>query len=97
MSHASFLDDILANPTDDAARLVYAEWLEEQSNPRGEFIRLQIERAQQPIGSPDAIASLQRERQLLRKHGKAWAGSIAKDLQQLPLLARIRGINRPGA
>jgi uncharacterized protein (TIGR02996 family) len=32
---------ILANPTDDGPRLVYADWLEERGDPRGEFLRIQ--------------------------------------------------------
>ena len=40
------LQDILANPDDDAPRLVYADWLEEHGEAdRAEFIRAQIEAA----------------------------------------------------
>ena len=31
----AFLADILEHPDDDAPRLVYADWLEEQEDPRG--------------------------------------------------------------
>jgi uncharacterized protein (TIGR02996 family) len=45
----AILSAILADPTDDLARLVYADWLEETSQPvamaRARFIRLQIELA----------------------------------------------------
>jgi uncharacterized protein (TIGR02996 family) len=41
----SFLQAILANPDDDTLRLIYADWLEERGDPRGEFIRVQIELA----------------------------------------------------
>ncbi|MFL5328384.1 MAG: TIGR02996 domain-containing protein [Gemmataceae bacterium] len=41
--HASFIAAIVANPKDDVARLVYADWLDEQGDPRGEFIRVQID------------------------------------------------------
>jgi uncharacterized protein (TIGR02996 family) len=37
----AFLDAIRANPGDDALRLVYADWLEERGDPRGEFLRLE--------------------------------------------------------
>ncbi|MDW8244817.1 MAG: TIGR02996 domain-containing protein [Thermogemmata sp.] len=36
---------IRAYPDDDLPRLVYADWLDERGDPRGEFIRLQIARA----------------------------------------------------
>jgi len=39
----AILRTIVENPADDAPRLVYADWLEEQGRPeRAEFIRLQI-------------------------------------------------------
>lgn len=44
--HADFLSTIIAAPVDDAPRLVYADWLEENGQPeRAEFIRVQIELA----------------------------------------------------
>ncbi|MFK7769714.1 MAG: TIGR02996 domain-containing protein [Mariniblastus sp.] len=33
--------EVIANPDDMAPRLVYADWLEEQGDPRSEFIRIQ--------------------------------------------------------
>jgi uncharacterized protein (TIGR02996 family) len=36
----AFLRAILANPTDNAARLVYADWLEERGDPRADFLRV---------------------------------------------------------
>src|SRR4051794_40761044 len=35
----ALLNAILANPEDDALRQVYADWLEERGDPRGEFLR----------------------------------------------------------
>src|SRR5262249_2653590 len=35
----AFLEAIRAHPEDDDPRLVYADWLEEQGDPRGDFIR----------------------------------------------------------
>lgn len=40
-----FLAAILADPFDDQPRLVYADYLDEQGDPRGEFIRVQCELA----------------------------------------------------
>jgi uncharacterized protein (TIGR02996 family) len=41
---AALLRAIVEDPADDAVRLVYADWLEENGEPdRGEFIRVQIE------------------------------------------------------
>jgi len=35
----AFLTAILERPDDDARKLVYADWLEEQGDPRGEYLR----------------------------------------------------------
>jgi uncharacterized protein (TIGR02996 family) len=45
MMPEEFVRGILAEPDDDTPRLIYADWLEERGDPRGEFIRLQCELA----------------------------------------------------
>ena len=50
----ALLADIYANPDDDAPRLVYADLLLERDDPRGELIRLQLERGR---GGAISIAS----------------------------------------
>jgi uncharacterized protein (TIGR02996 family) len=45
MTRESFLRAIFEKPDDDFLRLVYADWLEEHGDPRGEFIRVQCELA----------------------------------------------------
>ena len=44
----SFLAAIIADPDDDGARLVYADWLEEQGDEQAELIRAQIEQERLP-------------------------------------------------
>lgn len=95
------LDAIVAAKDDDAPRLVLADALQEQGDPRGEFISIQCETERLGLGPPrifrdwlrDGLAGeaktsprvaklLRREAELLRDHGKAWAGqarTIAKD------------------
>lgn len=49
MTPDSFLKTILEHPADDAPRLVYADWLDENGDSaRSEFIRKQIELARTP-------------------------------------------------
>lgn len=68
---ATLLAAIYANPDDDAARLVYADWCLERADPRGEFISLQFK--------PDkSKAELKREAELQKKHGAQWLGPLAK-------------------
>jgi uncharacterized protein (TIGR02996 family) len=40
MDEEAFIAAILAAPRDDAVRLVYADWLDERGDPRGEYLRL---------------------------------------------------------
>lgn len=44
--HEAFMRSIIADPSNDMPRLVFADWLEEHDEPeRAEFIRCQIELA----------------------------------------------------
>lgn len=70
-SAASLQAEIYAHPADDGPRLVYADLLSENGDPRGEFILLQVERER--TGMPVSA----REQELLKKHGKAWLGDLA--------------------
>jgi uncharacterized protein (TIGR02996 family) len=63
-----FLAAILANPDEDSPRLAYADHLERQGDPRGEFIRLQCELGR----APDDAARVARSRQLLAAHRRVW-------------------------
>src|SRR5579859_6164594 len=66
------LQAILDDPEDTHLRLVYADWLEEQGDPRAEFIRVQCaledlsrddERRRELAGRAD---------QLLERYGEQW-------------------------
>jgi uncharacterized protein (TIGR02996 family) len=46
-----FLDAIRAQPQDVAHRLIYADWLEERADPRGELIRIEEEMRRLPVFS----------------------------------------------
>jgi uncharacterized protein (TIGR02996 family) len=58
--HEHFLQAILADPDSDTPRLIYADWLEEQGDPRGEFIRTQCEAAALPLDSERRLMLLRR-------------------------------------
>ena len=38
----AFLSAIIANPDDQTAKLVYADWLQERGDPRAEIVRLKV-------------------------------------------------------
>src|SRR5262249_44531588 len=79
MIHAGFLAEILERPEDDAPRLVYADWLEDNGDPdRAEFIRAQCERARLPAGDQRHAALLRREEVLLRRNRKAWLAELPR-------------------
>ncbi len=39
----AFLHDLRERPDDDLTRLAYADWLEEQDDPRGRYLRVEVE------------------------------------------------------
>jgi uncharacterized protein (TIGR02996 family) len=71
IENEAFLATILEHPDEDAPRLVYADWLEEQGETdRAEFIRVQIELAKLDV-EPERRSDLElRESQLMRNKKK---------------------------
>src|SRR5262245_34100031 len=68
MDDAGFLQAVLDSPEDDALRLVYADWLEERGDPRGEYLRCQCARAGLRPADRKRAALLKREAELRRQH-----------------------------
>jgi uncharacterized protein (TIGR02996 family) len=66
------LDAIFAAPREDGPRLVYADFLMEQQDPRGDFIRMQCDAAALPVG-PQRNELEQRAAELLHHHKATWA------------------------
>jgi uncharacterized protein (TIGR02996 family) len=66
---------VLALPDDDAPRLAYATLMDKTDPPRGEFIRVQIERASAK-GTARVLAGID-EKVLLMEHGRRWAAPLA--------------------
>jgi uncharacterized protein (TIGR02996 family) len=70
---------ILAQPADDAPRLVYADWLEEHGQPeRAEFIRLQCELARTPEGTERQGQLQQRRWQLQDRWRNTWLAGLPR-------------------
>lgn len=84
----ALLAAISAHPLDDAPRLVYADWLDEQGGEsqvaRAEFIRVQCEMALLAAYDPRYQALEKREQELLGK----WRGEWVK-----PLPKKLRGVD----
>jgi uncharacterized protein (TIGR02996 family) len=49
----AFLAAILERPDDDATKLVYADWLEERGDPRGEYLRLAVKVRHDRVVTPE--------------------------------------------
>jgi uncharacterized protein (TIGR02996 family) len=80
----AFLADICEHPDDDAPRLVYADWLDDNGEPeRAELIRVQCELARLTEEDIRWAALEMREAELLVQHGARW-------LAESPLPEEIR-------
>jgi uncharacterized protein (TIGR02996 family) len=73
------LQMILADPDDDVARMVYADWLAEQGDPaRGDLVRLQLASARLPAWDPERLRLELRERALLSEHEARWRAELPR-------------------
>ncbi len=77
---ADLLAAVLAAPDADAPRLVYADWLCERGDPRGDFISLQCGLAQ---GSPRATELEDEADALLQVWSPQWLKGLTPDLAQV--------------
>jgi uncharacterized protein (TIGR02996 family) len=67
----AFLQAIIESPDDESLRLIYADWLDERGDPRGEFIRVQVTLANSP-DQPRRQELEARQRDLLGRHEQQW-------------------------
>ncbi len=86
MDHDDFLQAIIED-SGDTTRLVYADWLEEQGDPRAEFIRVQCELAHLTEDDARWPRLKIREAELLERHQAEWIGPMRR-------LARDYGFRR---
>ena len=77
-----FLDEVLKCPNDDGPKLIYADWLEEQGTPRGEFIRVQCELAQTDRMDARYFDLVERSDTLLGEYREQWAGELKQDIRK---------------
>lgn len=94
----AFVDEIRRHPDDVVPRLIYADYLEETGNPRGEFIRIQCQVEELAAGDPQRAELFNRERELLDRHGDEWVSplrefgvaGVTRDCLRRGLLERAR-------
>ena len=78
-SARSLLDAIRLAPGDDGPRQVYADWLMEQGDPRGEFIAVQCELTRPDLDQPRRLELEARQVSLWSQYGATWLGPLAAD------------------
>jgi uncharacterized protein (TIGR02996 family) len=72
-----FLADILASPEDDAPRMAFADWLQENGDPeRGEFIVIQLDRDRR---ARTGVRMSDEERAMRDREGELWGENHWKD------------------
>ena len=75
----AFLRAVREAPEDDAPRLIYADWLEEQGDSdRAEFIRVQCALARMGRSDPRWRPLWDRERDLIVANGNAWSAPLRR-------------------
>ena len=74
----ALLQEIARSPQEDGPRAVLADLLQEQGDPQGEFITLQLREAE-GLGSQESVA---RAQQLLKEHGRKWLGPLAQIVER---------------
>jgi uncharacterized protein (TIGR02996 family) len=76
----ALLAAVKAEPEDDTAKLVLADWLEEQDlaadRARGEFLRTLVDYESRPAGDPEFPALAYRLNLLWQQYREAWVGPL---------------------
>jgi uncharacterized protein (TIGR02996 family) len=75
---------LVDNPDDRAAHMAYADHLQEQGDPRGEFIQVQLALEDESRSVEERKRLRQREAELLAAHEKEWLGELAPLLLGTP-------------
>lgn len=93
-------EHIWANPDDDVPRLVYADWLMERGDPRGEFIRLQVESAALPEGNPRKLEYERRAAAVMHAHRLEWTPEVSpkfewRFVRGLPAAVKLAAVDLP--
>jgi uncharacterized protein (TIGR02996 family) len=68
---------LVENPDDLATHYAYADYLQEQGDPRGEFIQVQLALEEPRRTEAERRKLLARAKELLREHEREWLGILA--------------------
>lgn len=76
----AFLLGLVDNPHDAVRWLAFSDLLSEKDDPRGEFIRLQLELEAEDRTPAQRKALKEREAELLALHERTWLGALAAEI-----------------
>jgi uncharacterized protein (TIGR02996 family) len=76
MTHSNLLKGLIDQPDSDETRMVYADWLMDRGDPRGEFIAIQCELPNLADEDPRLPELERRQNELLYKHAHRWRLSL---------------------
>jgi uncharacterized protein (TIGR02996 family) len=82
---------LAADPHDLAGWCAYADYLNEQGDPRGEFMQIQIALEDESLARAKRDALKKKEAKLLKKHERDWLGPLAAitvDAEPVPYWGR---------
>ncbi len=68
---------ILNHPEDSTNYAVYADWLTEQDDPRGEFMQTQLALENESLPATERKTLQQQEHELLAQHQREWLAELA--------------------
>jgi uncharacterized protein (TIGR02996 family) len=74
----ALLRAVLANPADEAPRLVYADWLEERGDPRGDYLRLDLELSKPGSEGPAVGKAMERAAELRSQIDPNWTVTVSR-------------------
>jgi uncharacterized protein (TIGR02996 family) len=80
-----FVKAIIASPGDDVIRMAYSDWLEEQQDPRTEYIRLQLEIGNRIANGVDPEELFARYRSIVRATDQSWRHFVGKRFELVVL------------
>jgi uncharacterized protein (TIGR02996 family) len=84
------LEEALAHDPDDvAAHFAYADLLQEQGDPRGEFIWVQLALENDSLPAAERQHLLRRQEELWKKHRVAWMGEMGPHLGEEHFVIRF--------
>jgi uncharacterized protein (TIGR02996 family) len=72
---------VIEHPDDDARRLVYADWLQQQGDPQGELIAIQIQLAHATASERAELET--RAKALLDAHGEKWTAVLGDGISHV--------------